>query len=335
MKTPHFTGLLVLFGCLLSIIIGGAYAIYSLYYSDRPAVSVVMAVYNCEKYLDQNITSVLNQSFSDFEFIIVNDASTDRSQEIIDKYAKQDKRIRVYKNKNNSGSAIARNEGLKHIRGKYTLVIDADDALEPQALKKSYMRAEKDNLDVFIFLPKGFNDKSQRFEYTPALDRSYFKNRNLRIFSSRQIINDFFQVTLLFAWNKFIRTDLIKKHHLHFLTLKFYDDSYFTTMVLLKAERISYTEDELYIYRFNRKGSQSSKYSDSEKMRGKLNYAKKMRDEFKKMNLPNGAYYSLIKWMSASNHPYAESKLKKEARDFIADTLDNYISKTDSTPGES
>lgn len=334
MRVPHFTGLFVLFGCLLSIIIGGAYAIYSLYYSDRPTVSVVMAVYNCEKYLDQSIASVLNQSFSDFEFIIVNDASTDRSQEIIDKYAKQDKRIRVYKNKKNSGAALTRNEGLRHVRGKYTLVMDSDDALRLQALEKSYKRAEKDNLDVFIFLPIGFNDQTQQFEYTPALNRGYFKNRNLRVFSYREFINDFFQVTLLFAWNKFIRTDLIKKNNLKFVPHKFYDDSFFTAMALLKAERIAYTEEELYLYRINRKGSQSDKYSDTEKLSGKLELAKALRYEFKKMNMPNGAYYSMSKWMSASNHPYADSKLKKEVRDFVADTLKNYVSATNSKAGE-
>ncbi|MCQ2734635.1 MAG: glycosyltransferase [Alphaproteobacteria bacterium] len=314
----------VLCSFLVLLLLG--WGIFAISTSHRPAVSVVMAVYNCEKYLDQNITSVLTQNFSDFEFIIVNDASTDRSQEIIDKYAKQDKRIRAYKNKNNSGAAATRNEGLKHIRGKYTLVIDSDDALEPRALEISYKRAERDNLDVFMFQAKGFNDKIQQFEYVAVLKRLYFKNHNLKIFSSRHIIDNIFQITLLFAWNKFIRTDLIKKNNLHFAAHTYYDDSYFTVMALLKAERISYTEEELYLYRFNRAGSQTSKYSDNEKLSGKLELAKALRSEFKKMNVPVGAYGSLIKWMSISNYPYANSKLKKDVRDFLDDTAKNYIS---------
>lgn len=309
---------------LLSAVIGS----FLLFWPKPPAISVVMAVYNCEKYLDQNITSVLNQSFSDFEFIIVNDASTDRSQEIIDKYAKQDKRIRTYKNKKNSGAAATRNEGLKHIRGKYTLVIDSDDALRPQALEKSYKRAEKENLDIFIFLPTAFNDKTQQYEYAPAINTHYLREHNLRVFSYRQIINDLFDVMMLCAWNKFIRTDLIKKNNLHFEAHKYYDDSYFAVMALLKAERIGYTEESLYIYRINRKGSQSNKYSDSEKLEGKLELSKALRDEFKKMNLPDDAYYNLIKWISITHHRYADLKLRKKSREFVVDTLNNYITKT-------
>ena len=307
---------------LLSAVIGS----FLLFWPKPPAISVVMAVYNCEKYLDQYITSVLNQSFSDFEFIIVNDASTDRSQEIIDKYAKQDKRIRTYKNKKNSGAAATRNEGLKHIRGKYTLVIDSDDALEPQALEKSYKRAKEDNLDVFMFQPMGFDDKTQIYGDVLAFDTVFFNDLNKKYFAYPQFIDNLFQVTLLFAWNKFLRTDLIKKNNLHFEAHKYYDDSYFAVMALLKAERIGYTEDELYIYRIRRDGSQTNTYSNNEKLSGKIKLAKALRSEFKKMNMPNGAYHSLIRWMSDDDIPDNDSKIRKYIKDFIADTRKNYIS---------
>ena len=311
---------------VLLVLSAVGFGISAVHVLRRPEISVVTAVYNCEKYLDQNITSVLNQSFSDFEFIIVNDASTDRSQEIIDKYAKQDKRIRVYKNKKNSGAALTRNEGLKHVRGKYTLVMDSDDALEPQALEKSYKRAKEDHLDIFVFQPKGFNESTQQFEYAPAFDGIFFNDLGLKYFSYPQFIDNFFQVMLLTAWNKFIRTDFIKKNNLRFVPHKYYDDSYFTTMALLKADRIGYTEEELYIYRINRKGSQSNSYSDNEKLSGKLQLAVDLRHEFKKMNMPNGAYYSLIKWMEARNHSKADSSIQEAVQDFIADTYKNYIS---------
>ena len=232
----------------------------------------------------------------------------------------------MFKNKVNSGAAATRNNGLIHVRGKYTLVIDSDDALEPQALSKSYKRAEEDNLDVFMFQPKGFNEKTQQFEYAPAFDIIFFNDLNVRFFSYPQFIDNLFQVTLLTAWNKLIRTDLIEKNNLRFAEHKYYDDSYFTTMVFLKAERISYTEEELYMYRINREGSQSNRYSDSEKLYGKLELAKALRYEFKKMKLQNGAYYSLIRWMSREKHPLADSKLQEEVQDFIADTYKNYIS---------
>ncbi|MCQ2734636.1 MAG: glycosyltransferase family 2 protein [Alphaproteobacteria bacterium] len=314
---------------LLSVIIGSV----AMFWPKTPAVSVVMAVYNCEKYLDQNITSVLTQNFSDFEFIIVNDASTDRSQEIIDKYAKQDKRIRAYKNKNNSGAAATRNEGLKHIRGKYTLVIDSDDALEPRALEISYKRAEKDNLDVFMFQPKGFDEKKQQFKDVMAFDNIFFNGLEEKYFAYPQFIDNLFQVTLLFAWNKFIRTDLIKNNNLHFAAHTYYDDSYFSVMALLKAKRVSYTEKKLYIYRFNREGSQTNKYSDEQKLYGKLELAKALRSEFKKMNVPVGAYRGMFRWMRDDN-PNDNSEIKKNIEDFLYDTEKNYILKANSVSGE-
>lgn len=96
-----------------------------------PLVSVVMPAYNSEKYISEAIESVLNQTFKDFEFIIVNDGSTDNTFNIIKEYARKDKRIKVINNKKNCGISKTRNNGIKLARGKYIATHDSDDISLP------------------------------------------------------------------------------------------------------------------------------------------------------------------------------------------------------------
>lgn len=98
-----------------------------------PAVSVIIPVYNAQKYLDQCIRSVLDQTFTDFEIILVDDGSTDGSGEICDRYGSQDSRVRVF-HKPNGGVSSARNMGLDHAAGKWITFVDSDDYLSERAL---------------------------------------------------------------------------------------------------------------------------------------------------------------------------------------------------------
>lgn len=113
----------------------------------KPKVSVIMAVYNGEKYLKECIDSILNQTFSDFEFIIINDGSTDKTEEIVKNAMKKDKRIKLISNKENRGRAVARNQGLKIANGEYIAVIDSDDIALPQRLEKQ-VKFLDENQDV-------------------------------------------------------------------------------------------------------------------------------------------------------------------------------------------
>jgi len=114
-----------------------------------PQISVVMAVYNSVNFIDEAIKSILNQTFEDFELIIIDDASTDGSISAINHFAKRDKRIKVIKNKNNLGVAESRNKGLKIARGKYIAITDSDDVCKKERLEVEYRYLEK-NTDVFL-----------------------------------------------------------------------------------------------------------------------------------------------------------------------------------------
>lgn len=114
-----------------------------------PKVSVLMSVYNSSRFIIESVESILGQTFKDFEFIIVNDCSTDNSLNIIKKYAKQDKRIVLIKNKKNIGLTKSLNKGLKIARGKYIARIDADDISLPNRLQTQYQFLEE-NPDIFL-----------------------------------------------------------------------------------------------------------------------------------------------------------------------------------------
>lgn len=103
---------------------------------NKPIVSVITPVYNAEKFLMETIESVLTQSYKNFEFLLIDDCSTDNSPSIIEKYAEKDPRIRYKKLSENSGAAVARNMGLKNARGRYIAFIDSDDKWYPKKLEK-------------------------------------------------------------------------------------------------------------------------------------------------------------------------------------------------------
>jgi glycosyltransferase involved in cell wall biosynthesis len=233
-------------------------------------ISVVMPVYNTEAYLDKSIKSVLNQTMRDFELIIVNDASSDNSLNIINKYAAQDKRIRVINMPQNSGAAAARNEGIKYIEGKFSLFVDSDDVLQFNMLQKMYDEALKRNLDIVVCDAIVYDHEMQRISYDNAISSSllqldYLKNKKLTTFSYLSAPYTFFQICNKVPWNKLIKTSLIKKHNLQFDNTPKHNDTLFITKALVYAKRIGVIPDKLYVYNYKRSGSISDKNPSPDK----------------------------------------------------------------------
>ena len=114
-------------------------------------ISVIIPVYNTEKYLKECLKSVINQTFTDMEIICVNDGSTDSSKEVLEKYKKVDKRIKVIELQENRGLSYARNRGFDSSKGRYIYFLDSDDELERNAMEILYNEAEKEKLDVIFF----------------------------------------------------------------------------------------------------------------------------------------------------------------------------------------
>jgi len=135
-----------------------------------PRVTVTMMVYNAERYLRQAIDSVLNQTFTDFELLFLDDASTDRSLEIIQSYS--DPRIRLIRNENNRGVAYSRSKALPLARGEYVAVLDADDVALPERLQVqvSYLDSHPDICLVGSSCQVIEEDGSVRFIYHEPTD---------------------------------------------------------------------------------------------------------------------------------------------------------------------
>ena len=124
---------------------------------NQALISVIIPVYNVEEYLRECIDSVLNQTFSDFEVILVNDGSTDSSGEICDEYVEKDERVTVIHQKN-GGLSVARNIGLSEANGKYVYFLDSDDYISENALATLLNIAENDSSDIVFFDAVSFTD---------------------------------------------------------------------------------------------------------------------------------------------------------------------------------
>ena len=130
---------------------------------NLPLVSVVIPVYNVEKYLSDCLESVLQQNFEGMEIFCVDDCSTDGSRDILDQYAARDKRIRIIRYEKNGGLSYARNQAMKQAKGQYIFFLDSDDMMAEGAIQVLYERASSQWLDVLGFetenvYPELFNE---------------------------------------------------------------------------------------------------------------------------------------------------------------------------------
>ena len=163
-----------------------------------PDISLIVPIYNAEKYLKKCIDSLIGQTKKEIEFILVNDGSTDSSENIIKDYS--DKRIKYFKNKN-QGIGKTRNFGIEKSTGKYIMFLDSDDYLDKDACKYLFNKIEKENLDIVVCdFYKDIDGKIEK-EKIPS-----FKNSSLEE-NSELLLN-----INLAPWNKIYRSRLIKEN---------------------------------------------------------------------------------------------------------------------------
>ena len=219
------------------------------------AVSIVIPVYNIEKYLPVCLDSIINQTFTDFEVICVNDGSKDNSLNILEEYAKRDLRIKVI-SQENGGSGSARNNGLKNAQGKYIQFLDGDDYFELEMLEKLYSLAEKHNAEIAVCSSKKVDDDGN---VTETRNPNSPLNLNLipfdKVFNYKDFPEDIFSLTGTAPWNKLYLREMLLKNDLKFPKLTGPDDLCFVHMAIVCAEKIVAIDDEFIYYRFNRPNS--------------------------------------------------------------------------------
>lgn len=227
-------------------------------------VSILVPIYNVEKYLPECLDSLINQTLKEIEIICINDGSTDSSPQIIKRYAKRDPRI-VVLNKKNSGYGDSMNQGLAKAKGEYIAIVESDDYIDEDL----YKLAKKHDTDIV---------RANYYHHTDANDEIHHSIKGQRLNHPMNIDED---PSILYEapaiWSAIYRRDFLKKNHIEFLPTPgaSYQDTGFNMKALCSAKRIVYTDKAYLHYRTNNSNS-------SVKSRAKMDYVLKEYAEIEK-----------------------------------------------------
>ncbi len=224
---------------------------------NEPLVSVIMPVYGVEKYVGRAIESILNQTYTNFEFFCVDDGTPDKSGEICDEYAKKDSRIKVI-HKENGGAPSARNVAIDKAEGKYFYFMDSDDWTEPDMLLDMVTLAEQNNLQYVVsgyYIDTFYSDTEKFTQEQKWVDRIFESQEEFR-----KNAHKLFDLNLLYTpWNKLYSGEYIKSKGLYFPNT-FWDDFPFNLSVIRDVERVGVTSKKYYHFIRQRSESETAKY---------------------------------------------------------------------------
>ena len=223
-----------------------------------PAISVIVPIYNGEQFIHKCIDSVLSQTFSDLELIIVDDGSTDHCPQICDEYAEKDSRVIVIHG-TNKGVSIARNIGLVAASGEYVAFCDGDDYFKENLLERTYSTAVEQNADVVSFNLQRMSDEATSMNEDPNETDIIDLNKETRFDMLYKVVT--WQTKGWQACRSIFRRQIIEDHHIQFCDTcgNFAEDLGFTLEYLLYASRIIFIDEYLYYYYDVRQNSMMNK----------------------------------------------------------------------------
>lgn len=206
-------------------------------------VSVIMPVFNAEKYLAEALQSVLNQTYKDIEVICVDDGSTDHTKDVLADFERKDKRIRIFTNQQHLGAGASRNKGMDKAQGKYVLFLDGDDIFEEELIEKAYRAMEEFQTDIVMF----------ETQHVPS-DEIYIKrNRERSIdfvelyckepFSISSQNPETFPGWSNSVWDKLFLKSFLEENKLEFQNLPSSNDVYFSKIAVLCADKMIWLDD--------------------------------------------------------------------------------------------
>ncbi|MFB4350031.1 glycosyltransferase [Microbacterium sp. CR_7] len=213
-----------------------------------PAVSVVIPMHNAERHIKDTLESLASQSLLDFEVIVVDDGSTDRSVKIVESFVNSDRRFRLIDGPAIGSAGAARNTGLGIARGEYLGFLDADDLYAPSMLEKLYAKAKSDRADVVLSGYSTLDDVTGTRKSQPWALRVDIMPKETP-FSPEDVADHLFYFTNPANWNKLFRREFVEAAGIAFQPLRRANDAYFTYMSLARAQRITYVAEELVEYR--------------------------------------------------------------------------------------
>lgn len=282
-------------------------------------VSVIIPVYNVQKYLAECLDSVINQTLKDIEIICVDDGSKDNSLKILEEYAAKDGRITILKQQN-KGAGAARNLGMSIAKGEYLSFIDSDDFIDVKMYEILYNKIEENSCDIVLC----------NFQYTDK-DGYNFDNKNFRLEYKRfekygtfdckeypfEVLNRFQHA----PWNKLFRASFIKENNIKFHELKRANDLFFVRCAMVLADKICCIDNKLVFYRLSDTSLQGTNYKNPYDVLKTL-------CALKKFLVQKGLYQKLLgefKYLATGDINYTLHSVK--GRFFVYMKFLNYIKK--------
>ncbi len=214
-------------------------------------ISIIIPVYNSEKYLEQCLDSVINQSLKDIEIICINDGSTDESYQILEDYSKKDNRIIII-SQDNQGISVARNQGIKKAVGEYIAFLDSDDYMALDYCEKLYNRGKETNSDIVV-CENIYSIRKKKIRLFLKMDK------NIETCSLKEKFECLYLPDFCYVWNKIYKRESIK--NIQFKGM-YWEDIYYTCEVLELCNKLSVATGASYYYRFNN-NSVSRTYSNA------------------------------------------------------------------------
>ena len=276
-------------------------------------VSIIVPVYNADKFLRRCIDSILNQTLEELEIILINDGSTDESQKIIDDYQKRFPDIIKSEVIENSGASVARNRGITIAQGEYIGFVDSDDYIETTMYEKLYKKAEQENSDIVVsgyFVENDKNIRAYQIGHGEEYNKNIKDNPNILVYG------------VPYLWNKIFKRDLVVNSGIVLdKDLQVFEDLCFTYELYVKANRISKVDEPLYYYMKENEESLTASFSD--KFFDIFLAIKKLKE----FCIQNKMYEELEEYLiyTALNHMFIRCNMKISFRQLLKKY--NYINK--------
>ena len=261
---------------------------------NKRKISIIMPVYNSEKYVSEAIESVCNQSYKNWELLIVNDGSVDLSAEIIENYAKKDTRITVF-HKQNEGVSIARNYALDKISGEYVTFIDSDDVYHVDRLKKMVQVFEKHGNCDIVF--------SRHKEFTGQLNTGEVSSTGAIVISDDDILKKIISDSKNhFVWNTMIKSEITKKER--FAPIRFAEDFCYIRDCACNCRKMAVLDEVLYFYRRDNENAMTNHFFSEKYAPDYMKLVENVYDFCKSHKLEDDFYKKMVA------HEYAQNSMR-------------------------
>lgn len=261
---------------------------------NKEMVSIIMPVYNSEKYISEAIDSVCNQSYKNWELLIVNDGSTDQTSEIIDDYEKKDSRIKVF-HRRNKGVSIARNFALKQISGEYVTFIDSDDVYHLERLRKMLQVFQKYKDCDIVF--------SKHKEFIGELNKDDTVGSEKIVVNNDDVLCKFISdLNSHYMCNTMIRSEIAKKEE--FAPIRFGEDFCYIRDCVWNCRQMAVLDEVLYYYRRDNENAMTSHFFSEKYVPDYMKLAENVYYFCKNHKLEDNFYRNMVA------HEYAQNSMR-------------------------